>query len=277
MYALLGASVKEELAIRVRAELESILFSSELAAKINSAASSGESNSSKSSSTLSINNNNKNSEVVNVDDYIEKVTGGEKEKEEKEEEEEEEEGSTSYNSASTVSSLSRLSAQYFFCMEELNSYLDFREDFNAAYVNELQRTSWFKSWLEANGARLEKSLFSFDSQALVETTITDNQTTSNTQQLTNRFNSLYAKYTELEQTRLSHPFNGQMSVSDIKLKFNFLFTGTESGRKINKIVNNAVSQAKSTLGSFFSSWSSSSGGSSSAKNNSAQSVKSTKS
>ena len=62
-----------------------------------------------------------------------------------------------------------------------------------------------------------------------------------------------------------HPFNGQMGVNDIKLKFNFLITTTESGRKLNKafmdttkIVNSTgkavgevFSQAKSTFSSFF--------------------------
>ncbi|RNA31248.1 hypothetical protein BpHYR1_042459 [Brachionus plicatilis] len=83
-----------------------------------------------------------------------------------------------------------------------------------------------------------------------------------------RFHILFQNLQDLEQVRLSHPFNGQMSVSDIKLKFNFLFSTTESGRKINKalaegskLVNNtgrvfgdAFNHAKLGFNSFFGGW-----------------------
>lgn len=77
------------------------------------------------------------------------------------------------------------------------------------------------------------------------------------------------KLQHLESTKLSHPFSGTMSVHDIKLRFNFMFTTTDSGKKINKalvegskIVNttsravgDALSQAKSSFSSFLSNWS----------------------
>ncbi len=56
-------------------------------------------------------------------------------------------------------------------------------------------------------------------------------------------------------------------MNDIKLKFNFLFTTTESGKKINralaegtkmgKAVGDALSHAKTSFSSFLSSWTSS--------------------
>ena len=101
-----------------------------------------------------------------------------------------------------------------------------------------------------------------------------------------RLQLLYAQLQELEKMRLMHPFNGQISVNDIKLRFNLIFTSTESGRKLNKAfieggklmnntgkaVNEALSQAKQSFSSFLNNWSLSSLGSSSssASNNSPQ-------
>lgn len=86
-----------------------------------------------------------------------------------------------------------------------------------------------------------------------------------------KLQSVIRKLQHLESTKLNHPFNGNLGVSDIKLRFNFLFTTTESGKKINKAftegskimnttgraVGDALSQAKSSFSSFFSSWSNS--------------------
>ena len=87
-----------------------------------------------------------------------------------------------------------------------------------------------------------------------------------------RLHNIIKKLKHLETVRLGHPFNGQLGVNDLKLRVNFLFTGTDSGRKLNKalaegskIVNttgkavgDALSQAKSSFTSFLSSWSSAS-------------------
>jgi hypothetical protein len=322
MYSLLGCVIREDLSNAIRAELEAILFSSELTATLSS--SSGESNSSRNSSTLSINEKNVTNvaaatsvvnEVVNIDDYIDRVNN------------DNQEGKTEANtsvaaidlsskaaseltkSSTTVSTLSVLSNQYFYCLEELNSYLDYRDDFNSSYLGEVRKTSWFKSWLEANRSKLEKSLFKFDltevesllvarnaslavfnpsNQNAESTAAAAASSTATAVVLANRFNVLFTKYQELELTRLHHPFNGQMSVSDIKLKFNFLFQGTESGRKLGKalteggkIVNHtsravgdALSHAKSTFSSFFNNWSSNGSGSSPSKNSAAAASKS---
>jgi hypothetical protein len=55
-----------------------------------------------------------------------------------------------------------------------------------------------------------------------------------------------------------------MGMNDIKLKFNFLFTTTDSGKKLNKAlaegskmgraVGDALNQAKTSFSSFLSSW-----------------------
>jgi hypothetical protein len=310
MYSLLGCLIKEDLSNAIRAELETILFSEELATL---SSSSGDSNSSKNSSTLSINEKGASasaaptSDVVNIDDYIERVnnTSGQNNNSDLKD-------TTDLNSKSgeltksstTISTLSVLSNQYFYCLEELNSYLDYRDDFNANYIGELRKTCWFKAWYEQNRTKLEKSLFKFDLsevEALLaaknnSSNLNSNGTpnadptatsvnTNNAVALANKFNVLFTKYQELELTRLHHPFNGTISVSDIKLKFNFLFQGTESGRKINKalteggkIVNHtskavgdALSHAKSTFSSFFNSWSSSSSSSPSKASSNAKS------
>ncbi len=88
------------------------------------------------------------------------------------------------------------------------------------------------------------------------------------------------KLRHLDNIRINHPFNGQLGMNDIKLRFNFLFTTTDSGRKINKalaegsklvnntgkVVGDALSQAKSSFSSFFSSWSTSSSSSNNGSN-----------
>jgi hypothetical protein len=326
MYSLLGCLVKEDLSNAIRAELEAILFSNELATL---SSSSGESNSSKNSSTLSINEKSAaaaaaatataipKSDVVNIDDYIERVnntnavSSTELSGEKSSAADLASKASELTKSSTTISTLSVLSNQYFYCLEELNSYLDYRDDFNVNYIGELRKTTWFKGWHELNRVKLEKSLYKFDLaevEALLEAKNSANLSSSNGAStgngggevaavststtsaviLANKFNVLFTKYQELELTRLHHPFNGTMSVSDIKLKFNFLFQGTESGRKFNKalteggkIVNHtsravgdALSHAKSTFSSFFNSWSSS--GSSSPSKASASAKSNTK-
>lgn len=283
IFSLLGCMVKEDLANSMRAEMESILFNnSELTSTLNglsskSSSSSGESNSSHNSSTLSLNNNNNptstntngagGGEVVNIDDYIDKVTNN------------------SYNSStenptatasnkanSNINILSTISNQYFYCLEELNSHMDYRDDFNSNYINELRKTNWFKVWFDVNRARVEKSLFKYDSELIksqVLSAIEASNSSTPVNNLSQRFGVLFAKYQELNSTRLNHPFSGQISMGDLRLKFNVLFNGTESGRKLNKafaeggkLVNNtskavgdALSHAKSTFSSLFNSWS----------------------
>jgi hypothetical protein len=282
LYSLLGCMIKEDLCSSIRNELESILFNSELTSTLSS---SGESNSDsdKNSSTLSLNENANNpnvdkstNDVVNIDDYIDKVAYNNKETNDLTNNE-------ISKSNTTISTLSLLSNQYLNSIEELTSFTDYKDDFNSNYLSELRKTNWFKEWYRLNKVKLEKSLFKYNSDGIESQLAKDNQPILQNQQssdsneslngLTNRFNILFTKFQELEQTKLNHPFNGQISVSDIKLKFNFLFTTTESGRKLNKalheggkIVNNtsravgdAFSVAKSTFSSFFSSWSSTNG------------------
>ena len=145
-----------------------------------------------------------------------------------------------------------------------NSHLSYREDFNSSFVSAFRQTESFKNWYETAGrARLEKSLF--HKKDLISSEDVASETNLNA-----RIQLLLRQLKEVDQVRLIHPFNGQISVNDLKLRFNFLFTTTESGRKINKalaeggkIVNTtgkavgeAFSQAKSSFSSFLNSWSS---------------------
>jgi len=103
------------------------------------------------------------------------------------------------------------------------------DDFNTSFVYELMQTNCFKSWASANRARLEAELFGSGS------------------------------------VRVFHPFNGQLSIGDVKLRLMHTFASTESGRKLNKaliegskLVNSTskavatgINQAKTSLSSFF--------------------------
>lgn len=243
---------------------------------------------SSSSSTVSLTN-----EVIDIDDYIEKVsnignnanndheltsspntttpTGNNHDNLNKKSN-----GSHRRRKSSTgslTSSASSYSSQY-------TSHTDYREDFNSLFLNDFKKTECFKEWYEMNRANLEISLFKYDKttqQFNSQTPSSTNNTTPtiNSQQennflnLNNRLQILYAQLQDLEKIRLIHPFNGQISVNDIKLRFNLIFTSTESGRKINKAlieggklmnstgkaVNEALSHAKVSFSSFFNNWS----------------------
>ncbi|CAF0935451.1 unnamed protein product [Brachionus calyciflorus] len=234
LYSLLGCIVKEDNCTWIKNDLENILVNI---------------NNDLSSSSSSLDN-----EVVDIDDYIEKVnTSGTLSQEIRGRKNRK----NSTSSASTISS-----SQYFYIIQNSSQFSNYREDFNSNFVNELKKTCWFKKWLKSNKTSVEKNLLKFDNDRLAKQLI-------EAQNLNQKFQTLFQNLQEIETIRLSHPFNGQMSVSDIKLKFNFLFTTTESGRKINKalsegskLVNNtgkavgdALSQAKSSFSSFLSSWS----------------------
>ena len=104
------------------------------------------------------------------------------------------------------------------------------EDFNISFVNSFVDTRCYKLWAENNFSRLDREL---------------------------ELNSV---------TRITHPFNGSLNISDLKLKLMHTFSATESGRKVNKAivegsklvattgkaVIGGISQAKSSLSSFLS-------------------------
>ncbi|RNA31247.1 late secretory pathway AVL9-like protein [Brachionus plicatilis] len=242
LYTLLGSIVKEDACLSIKNDLENILVGM---------------NSELSSSSSSLDN-----EVVDIEEYIEKVnSNGTLNREAKKNRK------NSSSSASTISS-----SQYFYVVNNANFFSNYREDFNSNFVNELKKTDCMRRWLASNRTLIEKNLFKFECERMVE-----NLALAHLQ--SHRFHILFQNLQDLEQVRLSHPFNGQMSVSDIKLKFNFLFSTTESGRKINKalaegskLVNNtgrvfgdAFNHAKLGFNSFFGGWGS---GSSDDKNSS---------
>jgi hypothetical protein len=272
--------VKEDICNQVKNELESVLTT------INA-----EVNTSSCSSTNSLNN-----EVIDIDDYIEKVNSpaaksddsmastnmsdnangsylGET-KTNKKHDKQNRKSSTSSSSTSTLSNAQSYVGQY-------NSYLEYYEDFNSHFINEFRKTDCYKEWYELNRAKLEKSLFKYDPVSQQFNHSVNNQTNENSLQqanlnqsnsndsisLNNRLQLLLSQLQELERIRLNHPFNGQINVNDLKLRLNLLFTTTESGKKINKaftegskLVNNTgkvVGDAlKSTFNSFLSNWSS---------------------
>lgn len=254
LYSLMASIVKEDACLKLKTELEGLLIG------MNS-----ELNTSSSSSQTSLEN-----EVVDIDEYIDKVSNlGDFEqmdrKSKKNEKNEKKENRK--NSVSTASTSSISSSQYFYVMQHTNSFSAYREDYNTNFVSEFKRTDCFAAWSEKNRAKLEKSLLKYDHEIGFGVGLSASQSMDSN----NRFQALFTQLQELDHVRLMHPFNGQISVNDIKLRFNFLFTTTESGRKLNKalaeggkIVNNtgkavgdAFSQAKSSFSSFLSSWSSS--------------------
>lgn len=233
LYTLLGSIVKEDVCLSIKNDLENILIGI---------------NNELSSSSSSLDN-----EVVDIEEYIDKVnSNGHLDKEAR---------SNRKNSTSSSSTIS--SSQYFYVINNANCFSNYREDFNPNFVNELKKTECFGQWLVANRTSVEKSLFKFDCEKMV-------QNLELAQQPNQRFQILLQNLQDIELIRLSHPFNGQMSVSDIKLKFNFLFSTTESGRKINralaegtKLVNNtgrvvgdAFNHAKMGFNSLFTGWAS---------------------
>ena len=251
LYSLLLSMVKDDLCTDLKYEIESIVNMLNF-----------ENNYSSSSSTLSLEN-----EVVDIDEYIEKgnkpingekqdsprnshnsLNGSQKSAKKKK--------SRKNSNSSFTASISSLQAYVL----GSNSHLNYRDDFNPNFVNALRLTDSFKHWYELARPKLEKDIFkkNFDN------------TQTDSANLNARLQVLLKELKEVDQIRVIHPFNGQISVNDLKLRFNFLFTTTESGRKINKalaeggkIVNTtgkavgeAFSHAKSTFSSFLNSWSS---------------------
>lgn len=145
----------------------------------------------------------------------------------------------------------------------------FSEDFSAAYLGEFKLTECFNNWIEANRGKLEISLFKMNEMEL-ETKVGTENLETDTQSLNTqiRLQSILRKLHHLDQTNLTHPFSGNLGMHDLKLKFNFLFTTTDSGKKLNKALSDtskmvnttgramgdALSQAKSSFSSFLSNW-----------------------
>ena len=277
LYSMIGSMLKEDICNQIKLELDTILMHLNSNDAINDTSSS--------SSTISLSN-----EVIDIDDYIEKVNNNKINANNSDPdlvsspnnheamETSQRNGShkkinrrRKNSSGSLTSIASNYSSQYM-------SHMDYREDFNSAFLNEFKKTESFKEWYETNRAKLEISLFKYDkvtqqfnaqnsTSPTSPTTITPHD--NSPANLNNRLQLLYSQLQELERMRLMHPFNGQISVNDIKLRFNLIFTSTESGRKINKAfveggklmnstgkaVNEAFSQAKVSFSSFFNNWS----------------------
>ena len=277
---MLGSMLKEEICNQIKCELDAILthLSNEPANETSSC-----------SSTASLSN-----EVIDIDEYIEKVnkpTANTNNASDPDLISSPNNNNTNHDivssnkkanrrrkssSGSLTSTASSYSSQY-------TSHVDYREDFNSSFLNEFKKTECFKEWYESNRASLELSLFKYDKstqQFNSSTPPSDSPTTTTTTSaaaspensvtyLNSRLQTLYVQLQELEKMRLMHPFNGQISVNDIKLRFNLIFTSTESGRKLNKAlveggklmnstgkaVNEALSQAKVSFSSFFNNWS----------------------
>jgi hypothetical protein len=214
-------------------------------------------------------------EVVDIDDYIEKVSVKQINLNDQAQSEQDNQQSNSNDNESSSSSFkikkkNRKSSIVSVSSNILSnsSHSDFREDFNSNYINELRNTEWYKEWSELNHDKLASSIFKLDLQQYNSQTI--QATTATASELNSRLQTLVNQMQELDKVKISHPFNGQIGVNDIKLKLNVLFNTTESGRKINKalieggkIVNStgkavgdALTQAKSTFSSFLSNWSS---------------------
>lgn len=99
--------------------------------------------------------------------------------------------------------------------------------------------------------------------------------------MSTKLQATVSKLQHLESVKVNHPFSGTMGVHDIKLRFNFLFTTTDSGKKINKAlaegskimnttgraVGDALSHAKSSFTSLWSNWSSPNSSTNSSRNN----------
>lgn len=114
--------------------------------------------------------------------------------------------------------------------------------------------------------------------AVAATAGSTTSSSSGNQWNSSQFQLLLSQLQEVDQRRLSHPFNGQIGVSDIRLRFNFMFSNSESGRKLNraleeggklvnttgKAVGSVLSSAKSTFSSLLSNWSGSTSSSPSA-------------
>ena len=107
------------------------------------------------------------------------------------------------------------------------------DDFNVNFINSFVDKQCYKLWADNNFIRLDKE---FELNCV---------------------------------TKITHPFHGQLNISDIKLKLMHTFSSTESGRKLNKAivegsklvtttgkaVVGGISQAKSSLTSFLNNFS----------------------
>jgi hypothetical protein len=156
----------------------------------------------------------------------------------------------------------------------LTQYTMYRDDYNGSFVAALRSTDWFNQWSTKSRSKLEKNLFKIDSSSdslntpIIPSTVPATATAATISDSA-RIQKLMLNWQQLEKIRLAHPFNGQMNVGDLKLRFNYLIATTDSGKKINKalieggkIVNStgkavgeALSQAKSTFTSFLTNWS----------------------
>ncbi len=269
LYNLFASIVKEDLCNEIRNELEMEII------KLNNEETSSSPVHSSNSSTLSLSNNNNNNNnikmknnnhVIDIDDYIDKVVSTDPiaqpiaqttlientKKKNRNYVKLRRKNTSSSHSLTNSSNLSSISNSYY---SYDYTYIDYKDDYNSNYLNELKQTDSFKQWYDLNRTKLESSLFK-------DTTTT---TTTAIDLNTSRLDYLLKRLQQLDDLSLGHPFNGQMGVNDIKLKFNFLITTTESGRKLNKafmdttkIVNSTgkavgevFSQAKSTFSSFF--------------------------
>lgn len=261
LFNMLASMVKEDLCNELRCEIEAELVKLNNES-INIACSSSN------SSTLSLATNNKNNDVVDIDDYIEKSNTSttapttaetEEKKQKKRNKLKLSRKNSSNHSLTNSSTLSSISSSY---LNADFTYLNYKDDYNAGYLSEFKQTDCFKEWYDANRSKLEGSLFKMPES--------DQPVVVNTSE--SKLDSMMKRLKQLDEIGVGHPFNGQMGVNDIKLKFNFLITTTESGRKLNKaladtskIVNStgkavgeAFSHAKSTFSSFLNNWSSSS-------------------
>jgi len=268
LYNLFASIVKEDLCNEIRNELEMEII------KLNNEETSSSPVHSSNSSTLSLSNNNNNNikmknnnHVIDIDDYIDKVVSTDPiaqpiaqttlientKKKNRNYVKLRRKNTSSSHSLTNSSNLSSISNSYY---SYDYTYIDYKDDYNSNYLNELKQTDSFKQWYDLNRTKLESSLFK-DTTTTTTTTAIDLNTS--------RLDYLLKRLQQLDDLSLGHPFNGQMGVNDIKLKFNFLITTTESGRKLNKafmdttkIVNSTgkavgevFSQAKSTFSSFF--------------------------
>lgn len=116
--------------------------------------------------------------------------------------------------------------------DELEAKLELLDDYNLSYVNSFMNTSCYKQWSQKNIQRLEKEF-----------------------EINSNNNNVM---------KISHPFNGQLNINDLKLRLMHTFSSTESGRKLNKaiiegskLVSNtgkavvgSITQARSSLSSF---------------------------
>ena len=182
------------------------------------------------------------------------------------------------NSSSSSSNGSLSSIHYYNLIQQINTYSNYREDFNSHFVSEFKRTECYRRWQETNKSRIEKTLFNFTPTVTTAATTTapiaPTASVSSTSLTTNAtFQWTLTQLQEIDNRRVTHPFNGQLGVNDIRLRFSFLFANSESGRKFNraleeggrlvnstgKAVGSVLNSAKSTFSSLISNWSNSTG------------------